>query len=120
MNKTTFSTPRFLKIIDLTYLIEGVKVTDQHFDKKVSMTDDLNEIGNLNATRQSLLRAAFISAYSIFEQNLDEIVQMESENKLIKPGDLKDSGINRSIKYAQKVLDYKLNLELEHWRASQK
>jgi len=113
----TFAVPRFLQFIDLGYLLEGSKVTDNHFKERLSNVKDINEVGNINAKRQSILRASFISAFSILEQNLDEIVNMQSDvpSIKIKPKDLKDRGIKRSISYANKVLDYKIDITKSHW-----
>jgi hypothetical protein len=113
----TFSVPRFLQFIDLAYLLEGSKVTDNHFKEKLSQAKDRNEVGNINATRQSILRSSFISAFSILEQNLDEIVNMQSDIPTIKikPNDLKDRGIRRSITYANKVLGYNIDIKKSHW-----
>ena len=90
---STFSVPRFLSFIDLAYLLEGAKAADDHLAAKLpdSSTDDgKNAIGNLNATRQSLLRAVFIASYAIIEQNLDELVLMDraKNNVLLSPSDL--------------------------------
>lgn len=79
MNKpedTTFSVPRFLSFIDLAYLFEAAKATDEYFASKISaisISEDRNEIGNINATRQSLLRAVFISSYAnkVLGKNID-------------------------------------------------
>ena len=83
----TISVPRFLSFIDLGYLLEAARVSDEHFTSKVSETSDKNEIANLNATRQSLMRAVFISSYSMLEQNLDELVIMnqKKQGSLISP-----------------------------------
>jgi hypothetical protein len=123
MNKpedTTFSVPRFLSFIDLAYLYEAAKVTDEHFSSKISSlaaSDAKNEIGNINATRQSLLRAVFISSYAILEQNLDELMLMEQkkQNLMISPNDLKHRGVKRSITYANKVLGKHINTNDAHW-----
>ncbi len=109
---TTFSVPRFLSFIDWAYLYEAAKATDEHFASKISaisISDGRNEIGNINATRQSLLRAVFISSYAILEQNLDELVHMEQKKlgAMLSPNDLKDRGINRkhpSERYGQAAM----------------
>jgi len=115
---TTFSVPRFLSFIDLAYLFEAAKVSDEHFASKISETSDKNEIGNLNATRQSLLRAIFISSYAILEQNLDELVNMEQKEHdvSLSPNDLKHRGIVRSLTYANKVLKKNIDSTPAHWK----
>jgi hypothetical protein len=122
--ETTFSVPRFLSFIDLGYLYEAAKVTDEHFSSKISAisnSDSLNEIGNINATRQSLLRAVFISSYSILEQSLDELMLMEQKKNdvVISPNDLKHRGVNRSITYANKVLGKNIDTSKTHWKELQ-
>ncbi|MFO7911994.1 MAG: hypothetical protein R6V15_07510 [Desulfotignum sp.] len=104
--KETYSVPRFLSFIDLAYLQEAMKVVDQHFQSEIHGTDERDKIGNLNATCQSLFRAAFISAFATLEQNLDELVRMDQKKKDIRlsPADLKHRGIKRSTVYANKVL----------------
>ncbi|WP_395006145.1 hypothetical protein [Undibacterium sp.] len=124
MNKTediTFSVPRFLSIIELMYLFEAIKATDAHFVellKNATSSADHNKIGNINATRQSLLRAAFIASYGIVEQNLDEIVKMKGakDNVTVSPSDLRDSGIKRSLTYAKKVLKINIDENVQHWQ----
>lgn len=118
---TTFSIPRFLSFMDLIYLFEAAKATDEHFAAKISSiseTDDANKIGHINATRQSLLRAIFISSYAILEQNLDEIMLMEQNKQEIQisPNDLKHKGINRSIAYSNLVLGNKIDKTKTHWK----
>lgn len=118
---STFSVPRFLSFIELAYLFEAAKVADAHFAGKLpnSPTDeDRNLIGNLNATRQNLLRAVFIASYAIIEQTLDELVLMERTKQSIPlwPSDLKDRGIARSLKYANKLLDKKIDVTAAHWK----
>lgn len=76
-NNQTFHYPRFLSFFDFDYLYEGAKVADDYFSSQISslsIVKDSNKIGNINATRQSLLRAVFISSYATLEQNLDEIM----------------------------------------------
>lgn len=127
MNKPedmTFSVPRFLSFIDWAYLYEAAKATDEHFSSKISSlsaSDAENEIGNINATRQSLLRAVFISSYAILEQNLDEIMLMEQKKQglIISPNDLKHRGVNRSIAYANKVLGINIDTSKAHWKEVQ-
>ncbi len=99
---TTLSVPRFLSFIDLAYLLEAIKVADEHLAAKipgVGTNDARNVSGNLNATRQSLMRAVFIASYATIEQNLDELVLMEREkrNVALSPSDLKDRGVARSF-----------------------
>lgn len=115
---TTFSVPRFLSFIDFAYLFEGAKVADEHFASKISETSDRNEIGNLNATRQSLLRAVFVSSYAILEQNLDELVNMEQKiHKVsLSPNDLRHRGIVRSLTYANKLLNKNIDSTQAHWK----
>jgi hypothetical protein len=114
----TFSVPRFLSFIDLAYLFEAAKVADEHFASKVTAAKDRNAIGNINATRQSLLRAVFLGSYAILEQNLDELMNMEQErNKVsLSPADLKDRGITRSLTYAKKVLNKNIDTSLAQWK----
>src|SRR5690606_2158791 len=59
----------------------------------------------------------FISAYACFEQNLDELCNMKREKVgcLWKPYDLKDRGIARSIKFAQKALSAAIETDKEPW-----
>ncbi|EGR5123517.1 hypothetical protein CX029_17545 [Vibrio cholerae] len=111
------SLPRFLQFIDLAYLVEGSRLTNEQFDKMMlEAVDDRKQ--NINATRQNIMRSIFISSFSILEQNLDEIVQMKSKSALvdIKPHDLKDRGIQRSITYAIKVLNMQLDTSQNHWQ----
>ncbi|WP_291270929.1 hypothetical protein [Geothrix sp.] len=117
----TYSVPRFLSFIDLAYLLDATKVADEHLASKLpepSTDEDRNKIGNINATRQSLLRAAFIASYAILEQNLDELVEMERKKKniLLLASELKDRGIVRSLTYANKVLGYEIDINLNHWK----
>jgi len=109
---------RFLQFIDLSYLVEGVRLTEEQFDKMILDANDDNRKRNINVTRQNIMRSVFISAFSILEQNLDEIVQMQSETALVdlKPNDLNDRGIQRSITYAEKVLKLDLDLTQNHWQ----
>ncbi|MCH4814080.1 hypothetical protein [Vreelandella neptunia] len=121
LEDTTFSVPRFLSFIDLGYLLEAAKAADEHLAAKLpncSADDGMNVIGNLNATRQSLLRAIFISSYAVIEQNFDELVLMEREksNILLSPHDLKDRGISRSLTYAKKVLGGGVDTKAAHWK----
>lgn len=118
---STFGVPRFLSFIDLAYLLEAAKAADEHLVSKLpsdGTEEARNKIGNLNATRQSLLRAVFISSFGIIEQNLDEIVSMERAKQGISlaPNDLKDRGVKRSLTYAVKVLGAGIDPELPHWR----
>lgn len=116
--KETYSVPRFLSFIDLAYLQEAIKVVDQHFQSEIHGTDERDKIGNLNATSQSLFRAAFISAFATLEQNLDELVRMYQEKKGISlsPADLKHRGIKRSTVYANKVLKMEIDISQRHWQ----
>lgn len=118
---STFGVPRFLSFIDLAYLLEAAKAADDHLAEKLpsSTTEEgRNKIGNLNATRQSLLRAVFISSYGIIEQNLDELVAMERAKRRVSlaPSDLKDHGVKRSLTYAVRVLGAKIDTEATHWK----
>ena len=110
--------PRFLQFIDLSYLVEGAKLTEEQFNKMILEVHDDDRKRNINVTRQNIMRSVFISAFSILEQNLDEIVQMQSEIALVDliPNDLKDRGIQRSITYAEKVLKLKLDITQKHWQ----
>ena len=114
----TYSVPRFLSFIDWAYLQEALKVTDLHFEQMLSATEDRDKIGNINATRQSLYRAAFISSFATLEQNLDELVRMDQNKKniTISPSDLKHRGVKRSIIYANKVLEQNIDESQKHWR----
>lgn len=116
--KETYSVPRFLSFIDLAYLQEAMKVVDQHFQSEIHGTDERDKIGNLNATCQSLFRAAFISAFATLEQNLDELVRMDQKKKDIRlsPADLKHRGIKRSTVYANKVLKMEIDINQKHWQ----
>jgi hypothetical protein len=113
----TFSVPRFLSFIELAYLLEATKAADAHLATRM-VTSDKDSIGNVNATRQSLLRAAFIASYAIFEQNLDELVQLEGKKQKssLSPSDLKDRGVVRSLTYAIKVLGKSIDTSLTRWR----
>ncbi|WP_371181430.1 hypothetical protein [Xanthomonas sacchari] len=118
---STYGVPRFLSFIDLAYLLEAANAADEHLAAKLpagTTEDERNAIGNLNATRQSLLRAVFISSYGIVEQNLDELVLMERAKlgTSLAPSDLKDRGITRSLTYATKVLGKKINISATHWK----
>lgn len=127
MNKpedTTFSVPRFLSFIDFGYLYEAAKAVDEQFASQISSLTDAearNKTGNINATRQSLLRAVFISSYAILEQNLDEIVLMDQKKQGVNlsPNDLKHRGIKRSIVYANKVLGMSIDASQKHWKELQ-
>ncbi len=117
----TFAPPRFLSFIDLGYLLEAAKAADEHLSSK--LPDDSAEgardvIGNLNATRQSLLRAVFIASYGIVEQNLDEIMEMRRKKRevSISPSDLRHRGVKRSLTYAVKVLGADIDLDADHWK----
>jgi len=117
----TFGVPRFLAFIDLGYLEEALAVADAHLSRKigtVATTEDRNRAGNVNATRQSLMRAAFIASFASIEQNLDELAHIERNKQKVKlvPSDLKDRGIKRSLAYANKVLDKKLSTESHPWK----
>jgi len=111
---STYGVPRFLSFIDLAYLLDAAKAADEHLAAKLPAgitEDERHSIGNLNATRQSLLRAVFISSFGIVEQNLDELSLM-GRAKLgtsLAPSDLKDRGIARSLTYATKVLGKKID-----------
>ena len=116
----TFTVPRFLSFIDLAYLFEAAKVADAHFESKLQAIDSIekrNAVGNINATRQSLLRAVFISSYAILEQNLDELANMEraKNNISIAPNDLRHRGVARSLAYANKVLGKTINKSAPPW-----
>ncbi|MCB8889572.1 hypothetical protein [Vreelandella malpeensis] len=92
---------------------------DEQFASQISSLTDAevrNKTGNINATRQSLLRAVFISSYAILEQNLDEIVLMDQKKQGVNlsPNDLKHRGINRSIVYANKVLGMSIDASQKH------
>lgn len=118
---STYGVPRFLSFIDLAYLLEAAKAADEHLAAKLpagTTEDERHAIGNLNATRQSLLRAVFISSYGIVEQNLDELALMERAKlgTSLAPSDLKDRGITRSLTYATKVLGKKINISASHWK----
>jgi hypothetical protein len=118
---STFRIPRFLSFIDLAYLLEAAKAADEHLAAKLpdsSTEEGRNVIGNLNATRQSLLRAVFIASYATGEQNLDELVAMERAKNGVSlaPTDLKDRGIARSLTYATKVLGKKIDTGATHWK----
>ncbi|OJH08406.1 MAG: hypothetical protein AOY29_09785 [Alcanivorax borkumensis] len=120
VEKTTFGVPRFLAFIDLGYLNEAVKIAEEVFEvqaREAGNAPDQNQLGNINATRQSLYRSIFISAYACFEQNLDELCNMKREKLacLLKPNDLKDRGIARSIKYAQKALSAAIDTNKKPW-----
>jgi len=119
---TTFGVPRFLSFIDLAYLNEAMKIAENVFEKQIreaGAAPDQNQIGNINATRQSLYRSIFISAYACFEQNLDElcIMKAEKEGCTWKPNDLKDRGIARSIKFIQKSFSANIENDREPWSA---
>lgn len=118
----TYGVPRFLSFIDLAYLLEAAKAADEHLSAKLptgGSENDRQVIGNLNATRQSLLRAVFISSYGIVEQNLDELVLMERDKLgiVLAPSDLRNRGVARSLTYATKVLSKKIDLSATHWKS---
>ena len=118
---STYGVPRFLSFIGLGYLLEAAKAADEHIAAKLpagTTEDERHAIGNLNATRQSLLRAVFISSYGIVEQNLDELVLMERAKlgTSLAPSDLKDRGIARSLTYATRVLGKTINTSATHWK----
>ncbi len=118
---STYGVPRFLSFIDLGYLLEAAKAADEHLAAKLPIgntEDERHRIGNLNAIRQSLLRAVFVSSYGIVEQNLDELVLMEraKTGTALAPSDLKDRGIARSLMYATKVLGKSINTSATHWK----
>ncbi|HHF3269227.1 TPA: hypothetical protein ACVO4Z_000214 [Vibrio alginolyticus] len=117
-SNTGMSVPRFLKFIDLAYLVEGTRLTSEQFDKMVLEASDDGRKKNINTTRQNIMRSIFISSFSILEQNLDEIVKMRSKSVSvdITPNDLKDRGIRRSITYAKKVLNMTLDTSQSHWK----
>ena len=122
-DETTFAVPRFLALVNLSYLLEAASAADEHLQERLKnkqgrTPDDLAFVGNLNATRQSLLRAVFIASYATVEQNLDEILQLRRvrDEIAISPSDLKDRGIARSMKYAQAVLGWQLSSETTHWK----
>lgn len=117
----TYDVPRFLSFIELAYLFEAAKLADTELAKKITDTDLVDKrdlIGNINATRQSLLRSVFISSYAVLEQYFDEITHMERERQkiMLAPSDLKDHGITRSLKYSKKVLGKELNENTSHWK----
>lgn len=121
LNDVTFSIPRFLSFIELGYLIEAAEAADAQFVKKINEAtseDKRNVIGNINATRQSLLRSVFVSSYAILEQHFDEIVNMEQARRelLISPSDLKDRGITRSLNYSKKILEKNIDTNKKHWK----
>jgi hypothetical protein len=118
---STYGIPRLLSFIDLAYLLEAATAADRHLAAKLpsgNMESDEHKVGNLNATRQALLRAVFISSYGIIEQNLDELIVMERARRgvVLAPSDLKDRGIARSLTYANKVLGKGINTSAIHWR----
>lgn len=118
---STYGVPRFLSFIDLAYLLEAAKAADEHLAAKLpagNTEDERHKIGNLNATRQSLLRAVFVSSYGIVEQNLDELMLMERSKTgaTLAPTDLKDRGVARSLTYATKVLGKNINTSATHWK----
>jgi len=118
----TFAVPRFLSFIDLAYLFEAAKVADDVLAARVAAAvadEDANAVGNLNATRQSLLRAVFVSAFGILEQNLDELALMSQKKAgaALSPSDLRDRGIGRSIAYFSKVLGKPIDTSQRHWKA---
>jgi len=114
----TFDVPRFMSFIDLAHLSEAIKVTDQYFQDKINGTEDRNEIGNLNATRQSVHRSAFLSSCAIIDQHLDAncIKDAERCGIQLRPKDLRTGGIYRSIDYANKVLGYAIDRSMPPWK----
>ena len=118
--KTTFGVPRFLSFIDLAYLNEAMRIAEEVFEsqaKAAGTAPDQNQLGNINATRQSLYRSIFISAYATFEQNLDELCNMQAKKSgcAWSPNDLRDRGIARSIKFYQKAFSAQIELDKEPW-----
>lgn len=111
-NLLTFTNTRFLAFIELGYLYEAAKATDEHFASIIASLkeEDASRVENINATRNSLLRAVFISSYAILEQNLDELIKLDHKRLKvsISPNDLKYGGILRSLLYAEKFLGIKL------------
>ena len=110
--------PRLLGYLDWIYLREALKATDTYFEDALSKTNDENEIKNINATRQTLYRASFISICATIEQSLDERVrlQQQKQKKKISPSDLKHRGIKRSIVYANKVLERNIDIKKQCWK----
>ncbi|BFL83776.1 hypothetical protein LFREDSHE_22260 [Shewanella baltica] len=115
----TFTNTRFLAFIELGYLYEAAKATDEHFVSIIASLkeEDESRVENINATRNSLLRAVFISSYAILEQNLDELIKQDHKRLKvsISPNDLKYGGILRSLLYAEKVLGYQIDQSQKHW-----
>ncbi|WP_155845312.1 hypothetical protein [Chitinilyticum aquatile] len=117
----TYCVPRFLSVVNLAYLYEAAKTADKVFDDQVkkAMTEGGDDsIGNINAARQSLLRAVFISAYGVLEQNIDEIIDVKraAADISLLPSDLSHKGIIRSVVYAEKVLGKKVDRSTEVWQ----
>jgi hypothetical protein len=117
----TYGVPRFLSFIDMAYLLEAVETADATLAARIptpSAEVHRDLIGNVNASRQALLRAAFVSLVSILEQNIDELVHMEQKKRgiVISPSDLKDRGIVRSLNYAEKALNTPIDTHKAHWK----
>ena len=114
----TYDVPRFMSFIELAYLHEAITATDKYFQEKIESTEDRDDIGNLNATRQSLHHAAFLSACAMIEQHLDAncIMDGERRNVKVKPNDLRHRGVYRSIAYANKVLGYSIDRNESPWK----
>lgn len=115
------SIPRFLSFIELTHLYEAAKAADEHLASKLPSGDtqaDINMRSYINSTRQSLLRAIFLSSYGVIEQNIDELVIQWAGIKgtSLTPSDLSGNGVKRSLQFAKKVLGKKINLSEDPWK----
>lgn len=118
--KVTYGVPRFLAFVEAAYLREAMTAALEALDKQrlELASSDRERLGNLNATDQALRRAFFIGAFAILEQNLDEIVSMAGARlgKRLKPQDLREGGVKRSLAFAEKVLEATVDLGKSPWQ----
>lgn len=117
--EVTYGPPRLLAIIELAYLREAMVAALSVLGKKRNeLAEDREALGNLNATDQAMRRAFFISSFAILEQNMDEVVSLAGERlgKLLKPSDLRDGGVRRSLAFAEKVLGAPIGTSQSPWR----
>lgn len=114
------SIPRFLACLELLHLYEAAKASDAYLAAKLPDGNSEEDVGMkhfVNATRQSLLRSIFISSFAVVEQNIDAFVVERAKIKgtSLRPSDLRGKGIKRSLHFANKVLEKKINLNAAIW-----
>ncbi len=110
----TYGSPRFLAIVEMAFLREAMEGAFKTLERRREelAPSDRDGWGNYNATVQALRRSFFIGAYSLLEQNLDEVVSMAGKRlgKCLKPSDLRATGVKRSFTFAKKVLGAEIDL----------